>query len=215
MTRPHPIAAALVLLCLSLTPAAFAQTTAPETPAPETPAPEAPPAEAAPDPANDLSLGREEGGVGSVYVAEAIGDWERRCERKEDGSDPCQLYQLLKDQQGNPVAEFTLVGLPAGGQAAVGATAIVPLETLLTQELTIQVDGGAAKKYPFAWCNPIGCFSRIGFTQAEVDAMKRGNAARITIVPLVAPDQKVQLTLSLKGFTAGLEAVNKANKIGG
>lgn len=220
MTRPALSTVALLAL-LTAAPLPFgaaAQTPAPaETPpatGSQTPATDGQ-AEPVPDPVNDLSLGREEGGIGSIYVAEVHGDWERRCERKEDGSDPCQLYQLLRDKEGNPVAEFTLVGLPKGQQAVVGATAIVPLETLLTQELTIQIDGGAAKKYPFAWCNPIGCFSRIGFTRAEVDAMKKGNAARLTIVPVVAPDQKVTLTMSLKGFTAGLDAVNKANKVGG
>ena len=42
--------------------------------------------------------------------------------------------------------------------------------------------------------------------------MKAGAAAKITIVPFVAPDEKVELTLSLKGFTAGYEAVTAANE---
>lgn len=208
MTRPTPILAALLALTLTL-PAA-AQTT---TPAPaDAQAAPAPIPEVIPSP-DDLSLGREdnEDGIGATYTAATHGDWEQRCVRTEEGADPCQLYQLLLDETQNPVAEITMVGLPAGSQAQVGATVIVPLETLLTQELTIQVDSAAARKYPFAWCSPIGCIARIGFVKAEVDAMKRGNAARITIVPVVAPDQKVTVTMSLRGFTAGMEAVNKAN----
>jgi invasion protein IalB len=32
---------------------------------------------------------------------------------------------------------------------------------------------------------------------------KRGNVAKLTIVPAVAPGQKVELDVSLSGFTAG------------
>lgn len=212
MTHSSPILAAMLALTLAVT--ATAQTTT-EAPAPDATAPETAPQDAAPVPGpDDLSLGREEtpeDGIGSSYAAEVHGDWELRCLRTEDGADPCQLYQLLMDTDGNPIAEFSIVSLPAGQPAVAGATAIVPLETLLTQELSIQVDSGAAKKYPFAWCNPVGCISRIGFTSAEVEAMKRGNRATVTIVPAVAPDQKVAVNMSLRGFTAGLAAVTKAN----
>lgn len=204
MTR-HTLALAAVLTALALP--ALAQ---------DTPTP---PAEGETVPApvtTDLSLGREEGaeaddGIGSTYVQATHGDWEQRCIRTEDGADPCNLYQLLKDDQGNAVAEFSIFGLPAGQQAVAGATAIVPLETLLTSDLSLQVDAAKAKLYPFSWCSPIGCIARIGFTQAEIDAMKKGNAATMTIVPAVAPDQKVALKISLRGFTAGLDAVNTAN----
>ncbi len=182
----------------------------------ETPPPAEPEVQTVPAPLDsDLSLGREDGedagGVGSTYVQTTHGDWEQRCIRTEDGADPCNLYQLLKDADGNAVSEFSIFGLPAGQRAVAGATAIVPLETLLTEELTLQIDSATPKKYPFSWCSPIGCIARIGFTQAEVDSMKRGNLAKITIVPAVAPDQKVTLNMSLRGFTAGLDAVNRAN----
>jgi invasion protein IalB len=214
MTRPTPILAALFAMALAAP--AFAQdtttppatgTTPPATDAPPTPVPDVVPS------AEDLSLGREEdpNAIGATYTAAMHGDWEQRCVRTENGADPCQMYQLMRDGDQNPVAEITIVGLPAGQQAVAGATVIVPLETLLTQELTMQVDSAAARKYPFAWCSPVGCIARIGFTAPEIAAMKRGNAARITIVPVVAPDQKVTVTMSLKGFTAGLDAVNKAN----
>lgn len=205
-------------LCLVLGTSAFAQDTT-TAPAPETAAPAAD-AAAAPAPAADapaadaLSMGTEQAaadGVGTTYTAASFEKWEQRCVKTEDGADPCQLYQLLKDGSENPVAEISIFGLPKGNQAVTGATIIVPLETLLTAELTMTVDGGKARKYPFSWCAPIGCIARIGFTQAELDGFKKGNEAKLSIVPLVAPDQKVELAVSLAGFTAGYDAVNKAN----
>lgn len=185
------------------------------------PAPEAteapPPADGATAPG--LSMGTEvdpngqpaADGVGSSYVQANFEAWEQRCIRTEDGSDPCQLYQLLKDAEGNAVAEFSMFNLPAGGEAVAGATVIVPLETLLTENLLMAIDGTKAKVYPFTFCSTIGCVSRIGFTAAEVDQFKKGAKAVITIVPVVAPDQKVAVELSLKGFTAGFTAVSSTN----
>ncbi len=200
---------------------AFAQdSTAPVTdPAPaETPAitPEEPVAVPA-APADPLSLGTTEAGTpntaaptdgpGSVYLAKKEGEWELRCLRAEDGSDPCQLYQLLKDGDGNSVAEISMFALPPGGPAVVGATFAAPLETLLTEQLRIQVDQNTAKLYPFTWCEQTGCIARIGLTAEEIAAFKKGAAASATIVPAVAPDQKVVLSMSLVGFTATYDAL--------
>lgn len=158
-----------------------------------------------------LSLGEEgEPQVGQVYVRETFGDWELRCERTESGEDPCQLYQLLEDQEGNAVAEISVFDLPENSQAAAGATVVTPLMTLLTEQITLAVDGGTAKRYPFSWCSAIGCIARVGFTEEEVQSFRRGNTARLAIVPAAAPDQRVILDVSLSGFTAGFEAVQES-----
>jgi invasion protein IalB len=57
----------------------------------------------------------------------------------------------------------------------------------------------------------VGCYSRVGFTAADVESFRRGQQAQIAIVPLVAPDQPVTVTLSLIGFSAGYDAVNASN----
>ncbi len=164
---------------------------------------------------SDLSLGQKEGGngIGETYVAATFEDWEQRCVRTDSGIDPCQLYKLLKDAEGNNVAELTIFGLPEGseGPAVAGATFIAPLETLLTTGMRMQIDESPSKVYPFSFCAAIGCVVRLGFTAEEIAQMKQGANAVITIVPFVAADQNVTLTVSLKGFTAGLEAVDTAN----
>jgi len=160
-----------------------------------------------------LSLGEEimDDAFGETYLADTFGDWEMRCVRMPDGADPCQMYQLLLDEQGNAVAEISMFGLEGAGEAVAGATIITPLETLLTEQITIRVDGGSARRYPFTWCSAIGCIARVGFTAAEVESFRRGAAAITTIVPVVAPDEQVNLRISLIGFTAAYDAVNEAN----
>ena len=163
---------------------------------------------------SDLALGEEivDGGVvGEIYTREEFGDWDMRCVRTADKKDPCQMYQLLQDADGNSVAEISLFQLIDGGAAVAGATIIAPLETLLTEQLTIGVDGGSTKRYPFSWCTTQGCFARIGFTEDSLNGFRRGTSATVSIVPVAAPDKRVVLTLSLSGFTAGYEAVIAAN----
>lgn len=190
---------------------------APETPAAEAPAAEAPATEApageAPAGEATPATGEPSDGIGEPYVAETHGDWELRCIHSPDGTDPCQLYQLLKDNAGNAVAEISLLSLPEGQNqnAIAGATIITPLETLLTQQLNITVDKGQTKRYPFTFCSEVGCVARVGFTAVEIEEFRKGAKATITVVPVADPSRTVDVNLSLKGFTAGFEAVKKAN----
>ena len=95
----------------------------------------------------------------------------------------------------------------ASGQAIAGGTIITPLETLLTTQLVLQLADGPGRRYPLTFCAAGGCVSRVGFTQADIDAMKRGANATITIVPAGNPNQPVPLTVSLTGFTAAFDAL--------
>ena len=100
--------------------------------------------------ADGLAMGQEVGakdGPGSTYTVANFEAWEQRCVRTESGVDPCQLYLLLKDKDGNSVAEFTIFNLPKGteGPAVAGATFIAPLETFLPGGMTLQIDDGKGK----------------------------------------------------------------------
>lgn len=191
---------ALIALPLPL----LAQEPAPAETAADTPVETAPPDPALPD----LEMGTpvDAGPVeGQPYIREVFGDWSLRCVKLAEGPEPCELYQLLLDADLNPVAEISMFPLPPGGQAAAGANIVAPLETLLTEQLTLSVDGGTPRRYPFSFCNSAGCIARVGFSAEDVLAFKRGSAATLRIVPAVAPDEEVVLTISLLGFTAGFD----------
>ncbi len=148
--------------------------------------------------------------VGQPYIREAFTDWGLRCIRAPEGQpDPCDLYQLLTDSDGNEVAEISIVPLPPGSEAVAGATVVAPLETLLTEQLVISVDGGEARRYPFRFCNRAGCVAQIGLTEAQINQFRRGASATMRLVPAAAPDQVVELDVSLSGFTAGFNAATE------
>lgn len=158
-----------------------------------------------------LDLGQPVGAepqLGQRYSKEKSGDWDLACIKTEEETDPCSLLQILTDDQGNPMAEFSMFRLEEGGVAVAGATVIVPLETLLPAQLTISINGAPGKRYNYSFCNPIGCVAQIGLTQGDIDAMRKGAEAVVSLVPAPAPDQVVRLKMSLKGFTAGYEKVD-------
>ncbi|MBD0864827.1 MAG: invasion associated locus B family protein [Rhodobacteraceae bacterium] len=146
--------------------------------------------------------------LGARYVKQAYNDWDLVCLKTDQETDPCSMMQVLRDNTNNPVAEVLIFRLENGGQAVAGATIMVPLETLLTAQLTISVDGGTARRYAYSFCEQIGCVARIGLTQADVDAFRHGNLAQVSLRPAQAPEQLVTLDMSLSGFTAAYNVVD-------
>lgn len=147
--------------------------------------------------------------LGDRYSKEQHGDWDLACVRTETDTDPCSLLQILTDSNGNPMAEVSMFRLgDQGGQAVAAATVIVPLETLLPAALTISVDGAPGKRYNYSFCSPLGCIAQIGLTASDIDAFKKGTVATLSLRPAPAPDQIIEMEMSLKGFTAGFNVVD-------
>ncbi|MAY86783.1 MAG: invasion-associated locus B family protein [Pseudooceanicola sp.] len=204
-----------LLAVLALSAPALAQQTDTEQPS-EAPADTAAPAADSASGEDQLDLGRSvddgELAVGDRYSKQKFDDWDLACIKTEGETDPCSLLQILTDEAGNPIAEYSLFRIADGQQAVAGATIIVPLETLLPAQLTIAIDSNPGKRYGYSFCNPIGCIAQIGLTEEDVTAMKRGSTAKISLRPAPAPDQVVELEMSLKGFTAGYNEVDVVSR---
>ncbi|MFV1600055.1 MULTISPECIES: invasion associated locus B family protein [unclassified Phaeobacter] len=147
--------------------------------------------------------------LGQRYSKETHGDWDLACVKTEEETDPCSLLQIMSDDNGNPMAEFSLFRIDQeGSQAVAGATVIVPLETLLPAALTISIDGAPGKRYNYSFCSPMGCVAQIGLTETDIAAFKKGKIATLSLRPAPAPDQVINMELSLSGFTAGYNVVD-------
>lgn len=140
--------------------------------------------------------------IGQPYLGSNEKDWDVVCIKTDKETDPCEMRQLILDQNKDPMIEITLERL-AGQQGAVaGATVIVPLETILTVPLVLSIDGNKGKQYPYTFCNPVGCIARIGLSEGDVLAMKKGKKAELSLSHLTVPEGKVTIPVSLSGFTA-------------
>lgn len=187
--------------------------------APEAEAEEAPEGEAAPEEgeADDAAAGvgelpgaeLPEGAAadGDVVVRETFGDWDVRCSKDET---ECALHQLGLDEQENPVIEFSLFRAPEGEEAAALVNILSPLGTFLPGGLTFQVDSGETRQYGFTFCTAIGCIAQIALTDETIASMRRGRSATLTLASIAAPDEPVEISLSLMGFTDGFNAIEPA-----
>jgi len=208
-----PLAAQTGAPAAAEAPAAAATDAAPAaTEAPAAAATEAPAAATTEAPAEAAAAESEEPQIGDTYLKEAHGDWQLSCMRTDFGVDPCQMYQLMKDSAGVPIAEINLIDLPAGSAGPAGMTILAPLEVLLPQGIELSVDSGKPVNYPFTTCAPVGCYIRTALTEADMASFRRGKAAKFAMIPALAPDQKVDVVLSLSGFTAAWQAMTTANQ---
>ncbi len=157
---------------------------------------------------SDLDLGESGPRVGEQYVKEQTGEWNISCIKTESEDDPCAMVQILNNQQGDPIAEVSIGKLPAGGAAVAWANVVVPLETLLQAQLAMSIDGAPRKLYNYHHCIPVGCVAQLGLTQGDIDAMKSGQKAVLSLVPARLPDQVLNMDMSLSGFTAGFDGLN-------
>ncbi len=146
--------------------------------------------------------------VGQRYVKEKFGAWDLVCVRTDAEKDPCSIVQVLTDQNANPVAEFSMFRLSGGNEALAAANVVVPLETLLTAQLLISVDGAVGRRYNYSFCHQQGCVAQIGFNETDITGLKNGLTATVQLVPAAAPDRVITLNLSLSGFIPAYEAVD-------
>lgn len=143
--------------------------------------------------------------MGETYVAGTFRDWEVICTPvDEEGLELCEMYQLLADQERNPVAEITITLLPPESGLLAGATVTTPLETYLPAGIGWQIGDAEARREGFQVCTAVGCVARIGFEEAEVEAMKAASEAVISIMHVMSLGEMVSLPVSLLGFTAAL-----------
>lgn len=151
---------------------------------------------------------------GEAYIAEVFTDWELRCITAAEEGQPerCEMFQLLLDDQDNPVSVFRIsVPLVETEDQIAAAVLVTPLETLLAPGLRIRVDDSEPVGVPFTLCEASGCIARIPLTEENVEVFKAGGDVFIDIFALVRGDLgdiggvPVALTASLRGFTAAFD----------
>ena len=135
------------------------------------------------------------------YIKERFENWTLKCIKPVNSVERCEANQIIFNQKKQPVAEISIIKLPKGQVAAAAATIIVPLETILSEGLVLAIQELEPKKYQFKFCNSLGCYSQIGLTDNEVDALKRKEKASIFLKHISSGDQQIVIPMSLDGFT--------------
>ena len=87
------------------------------------------------------------------------------------------------------------------------AVFIVPLLVRLPPGIRVEIDKGPSVTVPFLICAPDGCLARLSLKPDMLAAFKKGLSGKVVVQ--IPPGREVATPFSLRGFTAGLAAVNK------
>ena len=147
--------------------------------------------------------------VGQTYTVETFDAWELLCIKTAKGPEPCEIGQLVLDGKGTPISDMRVFPLPPGQPAIAAATVIAPLGIDLQRGMLMAIDKNKPKQYPFAVCNNVGCVARIGFTPLELESLRNGTQARISVNIYGRPNNVLDIPVSLKGFAKAYAALQK------
>jgi len=161
---------------------------------------------------------RSEVEPGQAYIAEIFRDWQIRCIRADvvETPDRCEMFQLLEEENGNPVAEFRIAAALFQGEdddTVANATILTPLDTLLSPGLQLRIDDNEPATVPYAFCREIGCFVQLSLSAEDVSLFEGGADAQVVLFALLRDEigqmggAPVPTTASLRGFTAAFAAL--------
>lgn len=141
------------------------------------------------------------GAVSENVQRERFGAWDVACPPTGQN---CAMAQIGNDASGTPVLEMVVrkldEPLEVGDRTAIAVLDVItPLGVVLTEGLSVTIDGGKKESAPFQICTEQGCLVREPVDNDLISRLKRGNSAVISVI--AANQGEVKATLSLSGFT--------------
>jgi len=185
----HRIACALFVFIAIWAGPAFAAPQSPEVVVPLTPAetPQ-PPKDAAPE---GLAV---------------FGDWKKLCEPAPGKTTQlCFGFQKVSFSETKAQLLQAVVGYFRADRADPTLIVTVPLGAFLLPGLEIRIKGRKTIRSDIQYCFSNGCQAAIRLDEAKQDALRKAGEAEVVF--LDAGHQRISVPLSLKGFTAVLDAL--------
>ena len=136
-------------------------------------------------------------------------DWIRTCVVQPNGSQQCQIRQVILNDNAEPLATVNLFKVVDDDRFVGGAEVIVPHGVSLGDGVELQTDDSLPRRYQFTTCIQLGCYARIGVTSTEIERMKSGIQMTIVFYANVGglSDQQVKISASLIGFTSAFNSL--------
>lgn len=133
---------------------------------------------------------------GPSSILETYRDWVVRCDSAEGAPRRCEMAQELRQADGRLVFA-TLVQRTGTEDAAV--VFVAPFGVALAEGLRFQWADASVWDVPFATCYATGCIAERAADQADLARMQ--DAASVPVAMQAFGGDRVELTLSLAGFT--------------
>lgn len=149
-----------------------------------------------------------------------FGDWELVCKAGEAASSTanakaasnssesaCRLQQAQAVNGGKDIVFLFNIVMQKKQPIAIVST---PLNVYLPAGMDLKVDTGPTRKAVFETCNVTGCHGGFALSDALLASLRKGQALTVTLQD--SKTTRIPLKVSLKGISAGIEALKMASK---
>ncbi|XOV88420.1 MAG: invasion associated locus B family protein [Pseudomonadota bacterium] len=138
-------------------------------------------------------------------VEATFGDWSRICSSNPEGATVCQIVQSANQNESGQLVFQTAVGYVADNERPI-MYLTAPLGIFLPRGISIFVDDSEeGLTATVQRCDGSGCLGLLAMTEAFVDKLKKGKAAKLVFGATAT--QNVSLPLSLDGFTKAFNSL--------
>ncbi len=134
-------------------------------------------------------------------------DWTLTCVKTDEGTDSCIIQQIVQNEQSARVAIIDIFKVDDDAVFEAGAAIVVPLGVSLAEGVSLKVDSSLERRYQYTICINDGCVARIGLTPEDVQRMKNGREMEMSVYVGITADRRVELQISLIGFTKAYDAL--------
>lgn len=132
-------------------------------------------------------------------------DWIYQCGGEGLNDDQCYIMQNIFIQD----SDLRLLGVAVGYLGPDDSPWLfftLPLGVYLPAGMVFNIDGGDENKLPIRICLPDGCKSSIGLDKKLLNALKKGNKAKVAFLDGNSQKQII-VEISLAGFSRGFSAL--------
>ncbi|UXN03646.1 MULTISPECIES: invasion associated locus B family protein [unclassified Bartonella] len=136
---------------------------------------------------------------GASTVQETFQDWTVSC-GVQNSKKICSVSQQQMQNNGQRVMAIEVI--PSATDSKINL--VLPFGLRLAEGMTYRIDNGAPATTAFNTCYPGGCVANLPLTNQLVSGLKSGQNL-ILVGKAFDGGQDVTLTVSLKGFSAGLD----------
>ena len=132
-----------------------------------------------------------------------FGDWSVRCYPASSGM-PCEMIELLVNKKSNRrVLGVLIVYNPAQNRNVVQVS--MPLGVLIPNGAVLGSDTYTSEVMHYRLCDMQGCYAIAALDSGAIKALGQATKAEMRVV--AADGKKVNLSFSVKGFTAAYNAL--------
>jgi invasion protein IalB len=139
-------------------------------------------------------------------------DWSMQCMTSSKGK-YCGLYQkayaTVRGKKVMAVLAEVEMGKGKDGKKTPHLRLITPLGSWLPTNIGFKLDDEKQNVVPYFFCRPSGCMTDLTLEAEHVARLKKGKALLIAYRTSPKKEDQVEPSVSLKGFAAALDALQK------